>query len=151
MYRVVIPGVQNGLHDLRVLANVLLTMSGSSNFLQSIVHIGRSLHIPRLIVLEVVNELVVSLLCSMFFVRSQEFVTAMCRPGRLLKIRKPTAHDKSISLEHISRNLESREKLTIACVRHSGGSFFSESRAVLSIPGSLSKSMIRSLNRGLHT
>ena len=72
------PGFQNGLHDLRVPANVFphapivvgiveptaVNRPYSSVFVYS-----------RAIVLEAANELVVILLCTKFFVRSQEFVT----------------------------------------------------------------------------
>ena len=37
--------------------------------------------------------------------RSPELMTTMRRPGRLLEIREPTAHDNGIGLEHIPRNL----------------------------------------------
>ena len=108
IHRVVIPGFLSGLHELRVLANV---------FPHAPVDVGvvepSAVDRPywavfahsRVIVLEAVNELVAIFLCTMFLVRSPEFVAAMCRPGRLLEVRKPTAHDISLGLEHISRNL----------------------------------------------
>ena len=50
--RSVILGFQNGLRDLRISTNVFpLSLSGSSNFLQSIVHIVRPSHIPLCAVL----------------------------------------------------------------------------------------------------
>ena len=58
------------------------------------------------------NATVVSHYCrriphhSCSFMRSPELMTTMRRPRRLFKNRKPTSHDKCISLEHIPRNLK---------------------------------------------
>ena len=108
MYRVVIPGFQSGLHELPVLANVFPHAPNDVGVVE-LSAVDRPYWAvfahSRAIVLEAVNELVAILLCTMFFVRSPEFVAAMCRPGRLLEVCKPTAHDNCIGLEHISRNL----------------------------------------------
>ena len=63
----------------------LLSLSESSNFLQSIVHIERPSPHARVVVLENANKLVVILLCTKFFVRSPELMTTMRRPGRLFQ------------------------------------------------------------------
>ena len=108
MYCVVIPGFQNGLHDLRVLANVLPHAPVDVGVVE-LSAVDRPcwavFACSRVIVLEAVKELVAILLCTMFFVRSPEFVAAMCRSGTLLEVRESAAHDNSIGLEHISRNL----------------------------------------------
>ena len=90
----------------------LLSLSGSSNFLQSIIHTERPSHTPRVVVLETVNKLVVVFPRAEFFMSSQEFMTTMRRPGRLLKIRKSTAHDNRVSLKHTP------QKFTTAFIDH---------------------------------
>ena len=106
--RVVIPGFQNGLHDLPVLANVLPHAPVDVGIVE-LSAVDRpywsDFAYSRVIVLEAVNELVAILLCTMFFMRSPEFVAAMCRSGRLLEVRESAAHDNSIGLEHVSRSL----------------------------------------------
>ena len=106
--RVVILGFQNGLRDLWISTNV---------FPQPSVVVGiiklsavdrpyrRTVAHSRVVVLETANKRVVVFPCVEFLMRSPEFMTTMRRPGRLFKVREPTAHNNRISLKHTPLHL----------------------------------------------
>ena len=127
--RSVILGFQNGLRDLRISTNVFpLSLSGSSNFLQSIVHIVRPSHI--------------AIVCSSSCVLQNSSRRCVDQED-CSKFASPQV-TTIVSAWSTLLGISQLRTFTIACVKESGHFDWSESRAALSTPNSSSKTMTRS-------
>ena len=123
--RVVILGFQNGLRNSRISTTVF----PEAFVVVGIIELSAVDHPYRttvahswVVVHKTANKLVVDFSSVQFFVRPPEFVTTMRRPRRLFKIRKSTAHDNRICLEHTPRNfttanIDHRIRETIGKIR----------------------------------